>query len=437
MKAMYEAEKRMDAVDLLNQTTRPLLILIAPRCLQQSTTDIMMQPDPLSDNRAMSVMTHSGTGLSLCAIATPVSLPEERLPQPEVMTQYVLSRFVYCHSVDGHLRLESPLSPTQIVLLGWQGAALFSQITHPHSCQELATLIPGVSLEAVQHFFSLLLSARMLSVVEADGTVQEDVNVTLAQWEFHDLLFHTRSRQGRHLNPSGGTYRFLGKIAPTPAIKPPMSEEVIDLYKPNLETLKTLEAPFTQILEARQSIRDYGEAPITAQQLGAFLYRCARVKSPEKLENEEITLRPYPSEGALYELELYPVINKCEDIAAGLYHYEPLSHQLCRVANGNTIEGFLTDAQQAMGSEEVPQVLIIIAARFQRMAWKYESTAYASILKHVGVLYQTMYLVATAMELAPCALGSGNSDLFAQTTGCDYYIETSVGEFALGSQPKA
>jgi oxazoline/thiazoline dehydrogenase len=131
------------------------------------------------------------------------------------------------------------------------------------------------------------------------------------------------------------------------------------------------------------------------------------------------------------------VINKCEDIAAGLYHYEPLSHQLCRVANGNTIEGFLTDAQQAMGSEEVPQVLIIIAARFQRMAWKYESTAYASILKHVGVLYQTMYLVATAMELAPCALGSGNSDLFAQTTGCDYYIETSVGEFALGSQPKA
>ncbi|NJL42945.1 MAG: dehydrogenase, partial [Pseudanabaena sp. SU_2_4] len=53
------------------------------------------------------------------------------------------------------------------------------------------------------------------------------------------------------------------------------------------------------------------------------------------------------------------------------------------------------------------------------------------------VLYQTMYLVATAMNLAPCGLGGGNSDLFTKATGCDYYAETSVGEFALGSQPQA
>jgi SagB-type dehydrogenase family enzyme len=78
--------------------------------------------------------------------------------------------------------------------------------------------------------------------------------------------------------------------------------------------------------------------------------------------------------------------------------------------------------------------LIILTARFQRLMWKYQSLAYALILKHVGVLYQTMYLVATAMGLAPCAVGGGNSDLFAQATGLDYYTETSVGEFLLGSR---
>ena len=73
--------------------------------------------------------------------------------------------------------------------------------------------------------------------------------------------------------------------------------------------------------------------------------------------------------------------------------------------------------------------------RRPRIAWKYASLAYALTLKHVGVLYQTMYLAATAMGLAPCALGAGDSDLFARAAGVDYYAETSVGEFLLGSKP--
>jgi SagB-type dehydrogenase family enzyme len=68
------------------------------------------------------------------------------------------------------------------------------------------------------------------------------------------------------------------------------------------------------------------------------------------------------------------------------------------------------------------------------MMWKYESMAYAATLKHVGVLYQTMYLVARAMGLAPCALGGGNADGFAAAAGTDPYVESSVGEFVLGSR---
>jgi oxazoline/thiazoline dehydrogenase len=45
-----------------------------------------------------------------------------------------------------------------------------------------------------------------------------------------------------------------------------------------------------------------------------------------------------------------------------------------------------------------------------------------------------MYLVATAMNLAPCGIGIGDSDLFAKAAGCNYYAETSVGEFVLGSR---
>ncbi|MBW4553469.1 MAG: SagB family peptide dehydrogenase [Aphanocapsa sp. GSE-SYN-MK-11-07L] len=373
------------------------------------------------------------------AIAVPIT-SDYQFPYTEVAvnSKYMLSRFTYCHQVSGQLLLESPLSQTQVLLLDWKGTALFSQLAKPYSCHELVTGIPGISLETVKQFVSLLLSTQMLSEASEDGTIQEQANTTLAQWEFHDLLFHTRSRLGRHANPSGGTYRFSGKIEPIPALKPRMSEEAIELYKPDLETLKTTEASFTQILEARKSIREYGETPITAQQLGEFLYRVARVKQLIQTERTEIAQRPYPSGGALYELELYLAINSCDRIPSGLYHYHPLAHQLCRISDRTeTVEALLDDARQSIGQQSMPQVLIVIAARFQRLAWKYESMAYAVMLKHVGILYQTMYLVATAMELAPCGLGHGNSDSFTKATGCDYYAETSVGEFALGSQVKA
>ncbi|MEP0884031.1 nitroreductase family protein [Trichocoleus sp. ST-U3] len=81
--------------------------------------------------------------------------------------------------------------------------------------------------------------------------------------------------------------------------------------------------------------------------------------------------------------------------------------------------------------QEIPQVLIVITARFQHLARKYESIAYAVRLKHVGASCQTMYLVATAMNLAPC---SGDSNLFAKGAGYNYYAETSVGDFVLGSR---
>ena len=146
--------------------------------------------------------------------------------------------------------------------------------------------------------------------------------------------------------------------------------------------------------------------------------------------------RPYPAGGALYELELYVVVSACAGLEAGLYHYDPERHRLRWLsADRSELEELLRDAGLATGvPRERLQILIVVAARFSRIAWKYASIAYSVILKDVGVLYQTMYLAATAMGLAPCAVGCGDADRFARTAGTDYYTETSVGEFLLGSR---
>jgi oxazoline/thiazoline dehydrogenase len=148
-----------------------------------------------------------------------------------------------------------------------------------------------------------------------------------------------------------------------------------------------------------------------------------------------LSVRPYPGGGAIYELELYLTVKACQGIPSGFYHYDPEKHVLEKISDPTeAMDALLKDAMDSTGTEEIPQVLITIAARFQRLSWKYESIAYSLMLKDVGALYQTMYLVATAMDLAPCALGGGDSDVFARAAGLDYYTETSVGEFLIGSK---
>jgi SagB-type dehydrogenase family enzyme len=292
---------------------------------------------------------------------------------------------------------------------------------------------------------TLLLRAGMLAEVRAEGTCAEDNDPALQTWAFHDLLFHARTRRGRFDAPYGGTYRFAGRLAPPPALKPTPDGESRELYYPDLARLERDDPPLARVLEQRRSVREFdAQHPITDRQLGEFLFRVARVKDCRQAVVEtnqgpihmDFASRPYPAGGGLYELELYAVVNVCVNLDPGLYHYDPARHCLNRLC-GRTPEvgSLLRDTALSTATpEDNVQVLLILAARFPRLAWKYESIAYALTLKHVGVVFQTMYLAATAMGLAACAVGGGDADLFVRAAGTEYHAETSVGEFLLGSQ---
>jgi SagB-type dehydrogenase family enzyme len=358
--------------------------------------------------------------------------PSPSSPQRPV----VVSRFAYCHAVGGEMILESPLCKAQIILNDGRSLALIGYLAQPQTVVTLADQMPAVPPSILHLWVDLLCQLQILTEVGETAQATEETDPALAQWEFHDLLFHTRSRTGRHTNPTGGTYRFQERFEPLPFLKSISSGSVIPLPRPDLALLCRQDLPLSQVLEARTSIRQYGKHPIRIEQLGEFLYRTARVKSRFPTDQGELSHRPYPSAGALYELELYLVIHACTGLEAGFYHYDPQEHHVSWISDPSPLtQQLLHDACWATGQPIVPQVLIIVTARFQRLSWKYQSIAYALMLKHVGALYQTMYLVATAMHLAPCALGSGHSDLFAEAAGTNYYAETSIGEFILGSHP--
>ena len=366
-------------------------------------------------------------GEALVATLEPMSLRFRVHDAPPEEATVTLSPFACCRREGSTLIVESPHAPARIVLHDPRAAMLIGILANGATRDDLARAV-DLSRDALTIFLAFLASAGVFDEAPA-------ATAALAQWEFHDLFFHTRNRLGRHNYPFGGTFPFKDTIKPLPAVKPPMSAQVVGLPPPDLQALIARDRTLTDVLESRQSHREFGADPMTLPQLGEFLYRVGRIKSRRSGHFGEVIQRPYPSGGALYELEIYPVIDRCSGLASGLYHYASADHQLERVCDRTPdVEGLLDDAWAASERHSRPQILLVIAARFQRVQWKYRMVSYSLVLKHVGVLYQTMYLVATAMGLGGCALGGGDSDRFAEAAGLNYLEETSVGEFMLGSR---
>ncbi|MBD2301203.1 SagB family peptide dehydrogenase [Nostoc sp. FACHB-190] len=344
----------------------------------------------------------------------------------------ILSRFAFLRQEKQQFILESPLSQAKIILLDWRATALIGKLAEVDSPFTFLTLADGlIDAEIARSFVQLLIATKMIQL--------EPESKALTEWQFHNLLFHRQTRLVPLDEPPKSEIPQFEDSERSHFVKSPMSDRVISLEKPSLEALAQTDISLTQAIESRQSIREYGEAPITLSQLGEFLYRCARVKEVYTFEDDlmnigECTKRPYPCGGALYELEIYPVINHCQGLDAGVYHYQPLAHRLHQLTEPNPdVEALLYDAWKATGQQDIPQVLLIVTARFGRLFWKYHAIGYGLILKHIGVLYQTFYLVATAMKLAPTAIGAGNSQLFGKIANLNEHEESSVGEFMLGS----
>jgi SagB-type dehydrogenase family enzyme len=348
-----------------------------------------------------------------------------------------LSRFACLHRVHDALVLESPAGLANLTLSP-PAAALVLRFTESCSLADLIAGAPNQDPASLAGLVRLLLSSE--AIVPAGP---EDPR--LAMWEFHDYLFHTRSRKGRASGAMGGTYHFLGEQDPPPDRPTVAGGKEVPLPRPDANAPGGHEAPFGVVLEQRCSRRAHGADPIRLAHLGEFLYRTARVRRTfehtvtrdGRRAQISLSSRPYPCGGAGYELDLYLAVARCAGLEPGLYLYDPEPHRLVHRSDQNEwTEELRDDARRATGVADpaFPQVLITYAARFARVQWKYEGLAYALMLKHVGVLQQTMYLVAEAMGLAGCALGSGDSDLFARAAGTDYNACTSVGEFVLGSR---
>jgi SagB-type dehydrogenase family enzyme len=354
----------------------------------------------------------------------------------------VLSRFAYLRRRANAFVLESPRAAALFRICDPAVSSLLATLSTPQTIAHLKQqrAFPGLELLA------LLADCQILFTLDADkgndGLRPSEGDQSLLLWDFHDLLFHTRSTEGRQANPLGGLYRYADIMPPLPAERPSWPGATIELSRFGGPPASAFES----LLHERRSVRDFDDKnPITLGELAQFLYRSARVlarwESPLDFEGRgpvvAYTSRPYPSAGSAYPLELYLAVANCAELPRGFYHYDSISHALTAITVASPqLESMLGTAQFAMDAATSPQVLITIAARFGRLSWKYAAIAYSLVLKDVGALLQTFYLTATDIGLGGCAVGISNIELFAKMTGVPFHVEGPVGQFVLGRGAK-
>ena len=361
--------------------------------------------------------------------------PSDKPPAFDPSARQRLSRFTVVQSVDGALVAGHPSSHLAVEF-GAVATEILAHLRDWTRWDEIAKSVPALPGNAVRAVLDHLARA---AVIDQSDTAEVSAGYPEIQWNPFDWWLHSRSRNQRIVPGWGATYVGRGVFDKLDPIPEPYTGASVDLPVPDLTAVARDGSSLVTVMERRRSLRTHDdENPIDIERLGEFLYRTARTRAlvPTADGVDVLLDRPYPAGGSVHELETYVLARHCDGLAPGLWHYQGREHRLVRVAE---LEGpaldMLTAGQTAALMDTAPQLMLIVAARFGRLMWKYETIAYALVLKHVGVLLSNFYLVATDMGLAPTAIGSGDAHSFAEATGRDPMAEGSVGEFVLGSLP--
>jgi hypothetical protein len=167
----------------------------------------------------------------------------------------VLSRFAYMRRRGDGMVLESSRAGALFKICNPKVVAALAMLSTPQQIKQLRRQdgFPGVELLA------LLLDCQVLFKVDAageSGLRLAEGDHSLVLWDFHDLLFHTRSTEGRHANPLGGTYPCVGIISPLPAVRPSWPGKKIDLRKISAAHPEAI-SPVAKLLRERRSTRSF------------------------------------------------------------------------------------------------------------------------------------------------------------------------------------
>ena len=333
--------------------------------------------------------------------------------------RFVVSEFATVSWCAARVEITSTMSGAKFATDNFDFFRLLHAFAKPRTVREVIREFDAYGPEQIAVYIEELIEAEVLIAASTREPAAQH------HWDRNALALHWSSRRPGHHENRGPA---------TTAVAPRRSPNMIPLVCGSAE----MGRDFVDVLDARRSWHTWPKRPICFEAFSRFLWLSARNRANSQEESKDIYVsRPYPSGGAAYSLELYPVIvpESVESLAAGLYRYLPEIHGLENVSEKSAdYLPFLEAAGRSAGTSAVP-IVLVITSRFARQSEMYGDLAYSLVLKEVGCLFQTLYLVGEYLGLAPCALGGGAPvGMLAHLCNTTELAEPVVGEFIIGGR---
>ncbi|XSG76329.1 nitroreductase family protein [Herpetosiphon llansteffanensis] len=184
--------------------------------------------------------------------------------------------------------------------------------------------------------------------------------------------------------------------------------------KINLPAAYPIQLSYQQLIQQRQSLREYAERPINLADLATFLEYASRPLNPA---TKPVSL-------------LAPLVLNSADLALGGYAYNPNAHQLAVLRTADPQEPL----QRYCFQREFLQapVIVLVLSSLPNAINQAGDRGYRQALLDAGAQLQRLYVAAQRVGMIGCATGSLIQGQLARWLGFDSYQTHVLIGFAVG-----
>lgn len=171
-------------------------------------------------------------------------------------------------------------------------------------------------------------------------------------------------------------------------------------------------ATLSDVLSARRSSRDFGNTPLSGQDLSALMFAtCGQTGASAVTADAPVAFFSTPSAGNLRSAVPYLILQDAEGFERGLYSYDATEQALHLIQplqrRADELNMFADPAAARSAA-----AIILVLGRFGKAVHKYGPRGSRYVFIDAGHMIQNTYLAATALGLRCCS-------------GCDFYDDAA------------
>lgn len=182
-------------------------------------------------------------------------------------------------------------------------------------------------------------------------------------------------------------------------------------------------------LMQRNTTRLFDKKGMSKRQLGDLLFWAAGITG--ETDHKGIWSRNYPSGGAGYGIEIYPLILNVKGIQRGVYHYNVKQHIIEHL---HTVELEAVGRLIAQYDEFalMSGTILLLSLLRERAVFRYGALSYKLLFLEAGHISQNIYLLSPSLGLGCCSLGMNHAPLLNEKLRLDGINESIFYGMAVG-----